>query len=736
MYNKFNFLVIAMICLAGTVFGQEVQPCGTDEHHHRMLKLYPQLAEYERQFNEQVNGQIAAKTTGAPVDTAYYDVPIVVHIVHDYGSEYLKDDDIYDAVANWSLAFVKKNLDTSAVIAPFKPYIGNARIRLHLATIDPNGNPTKGVVRHHSYLTTTADDQAKFESWPNNKYINIWFINSFGSSGAAAYAYYPSSGATMPHYDGVISLASYLNTSKTIPHELGHVLNLAHVWGNNNNAAVACGNDGVDDTPPTKGHTPGCNIAAIYDTTCSMGYMKTYTSITGLMDSTVNYPDTNNSQNIMDYTYCANMFSIGQCVRMRNALTSSVAGRNNLISSDNVAATGALAPMPDLPPVADYTMNRATGPGSFSDAKGYFLTFNNAGSFSFRNASWNDTISSVHWEFSNGATVPTSTSTASINNKFSVPGWVTVKLTAVSNAGSNTIVNPQAVYAADTTVVGGMGYSQTFATEGDILNWPMFNYFDNQFKWEFYNGAGKGDNSCIRFRSFDTTLRRTGRATGDYDDIYTPAFNLNGVTEPVFFNFFSAGASTSSGVSGSSRVLDSMQVDVSITGGASWVKLTGFRGTDLANNGNLGTNFIPSTSSTWKARSVAVPATYRTGQTFFRLRYRAGSGGNNLYVDNMSISNLPSELQEVAAASTSGFTVYPNPSADGSYLLFNTGNDASVRYIVRDITGKVVLDVAKDMAPNVSNKEFIARSAMPSAGMYFVTLTTGGSSVTQKMVIY
>lgn len=735
MLKKFTLAASAMLCLAGASFAQS-QPCATDDHHQHLLKMHPELAEYEKQFYEQL-GKAAAKTTATGPDTTYYDVPLVVHVVHDYGDEFLSDNAIYEAASDWALAFVSANPDTNLVIPPFKKYIGNARLRFHLATIDPNGNPTKGIVRHFSYLTVAGSDQSKFDPWPNNKYINIYFTKTLGNSGAAAYAYYPSSASFMPYYDGVIGLYNYLNNSKTIPHELGHVLNLQHVWGNNNNAAVACGNDAVDDTPPTKGHTPGCVTSSIYDTTCATGYMKTYTSMSGVADSVVNYPDTTNAQNIMDYTYCANMFTIGQCFRMRTAITSTTAGRNNLITQANIAETGALAPMPDLPPVAEFTLNKATGAGVITDPRSYFLTFNNEGSFSFKNSSWNDTIDAINWEFSNGATVATSTGTGNVTNKFAIPGWVTVTLTATSNAGSNTIVNNRAVYAADTTPAGGMGYSQAFATEGDIPNWPMFNYYNNPFKWEFYNGAGLGDNGCLRFRSFDASARRTGTATGDFDDIVTPAFNLEGVTGDVYFNFFTAAASTSSGITGgTTKVLDSLEIDVTTTGGARWTKIAGVRRADLVNNGNISSEFIPGASANWAGRSVAVPVAHRTRQTFFRFRVRAGNGGNNIYVDKMNISNLTTDIQELAATGTNSMAIFPNPSANGCNLVFTTGTDGSVAYSITDVAGKVVYRANRDFAANTRITEFVSRETVPAAGLYFVTLTNGGNTVTRKLVVY
>ncbi len=740
MFRKIIILSLVAILPLTNLSAQ--QPCSTDIQYHKLVEKYPQIAEYEKQFDEQMNaitnhGDLAkfGLRTSSTTDTTEYDIPIVVHVIHDYGYENIDDNVIYDAVNYYTTCYNAQNADTANVITPFKQYIGNARMRFHLATIDPNGKPTKGVTRFQSYLTFNADDGAKFLPWPQSKYINIWFINTFGaaSTGAAAYAYLPSMGASIPYYDGVIALYSYANYAKCIPHELGHVLNLWHPWGNSNNPGVACGDDGVDDTPPTMGHSPvGCVPTALYDTTCATGYMKTYLSMDGTVDSLVDYPDTTNAQNIMDYTYCQDMFTKGQVVRMRTALRNTTANRNNLFSPSNLAATGALVPMPDLPPIADYIVNRANGSGIITDSRNYFLAFNSPLTFQFSNKSWNDTISDVLWNFSNGATNTTSTSMTTVSNQFSVPGWVTVTIIANSNAGSDTLINRNAVYAADTTAIPATNYVQEFAASSDINNWPMFNYYNNQYKWQFYNGAGWGDNSCIRYRSYDTSNRQTGNAIGDHDDFFTPAFNLNGITDNLYLNFFIAGARRPS-YTGS--VGDSLEVEVSTNGGARWNVLAGYNSNTLATNGIHGTEFVPNTTTNWKPIAVSIPTTYRTTNTFFRFRFLPGDLGNNLYLDNFYFYPYPAGVKETMNTDVP-VNIYPNPSANGTNIVFKTGNTGLIKIVISDITGKTIFEINKTYIPGSIQQEYISRNLLPSAGIYLVNITIDGVSKIEKMSIY
>ena len=731
------FLLLANVLFATFSYAQ--LPCFTDEMYRKMLKENPGLEDFQKQFNEQLRLGIASKTSST-ADTTTYDIPIVVHVIHDYGTEYLADNVIYDAAAYWAEVYMAHNTDTSDVIAPFKKYVGDPRMRLHLATKDPNGHPTKGVTHYQSYLQSNADDKAKFDQWDPTKYVNIWFIGTFGAAatGAAAYAIFPSAAVFTPYYDGIIALSSYCGYAKTVPHEMGHVLNLEHPWGNTNSPTVACGDDGVDDTPPTKGHNPvGCTLGALYDTACATGYMVHYTA-TGGGDSLVNYPDTVNAQNIMDYTYCQRMFTNGQVTRMKAALTSSVAGRNNLYSPTNLSATGALAPMPDLPPVADFIMNKAYGTGIIvTDNRSYFLSFNNPASFTFRNTSWNDTISSVNWGFSNGATTPTSSSTGIVYNKFSVPGWVTVNLVATSNAGSDTLINTNAVYAADTTAINPATLYQQFTSPVDIANWPMFNYYNNQFKWEFYTGAGYDDNTCVRYRSYDSSSRNIGNAIGDFDDFYTPAFNLVGLDSAYYLNFYTAGSSTLHNIiAGTTRVNDSLEIDASINGGTKWTKIAGFRGSDLDNNGLHGPEYVPAVGATWKARAVVIPALYKTNQTYFRFRYRPGNTGNDLYLDNVYFYPFPAGVKETIASTGKLINLFPNPATNGCSMVFNTGNEGRLHYIIKDLTGKMVFEGNKSFVPNTLVNEEIPRAVTPNAGMYFITATIDGLMFTDKLVVY
>ena len=144
-----------------------------------------------------------------------------------------------------------------------------------MATKAPNGQCFSGITRTQSPFTNDGSNgmtqvsaiisgnNVYNGSWPGNKYLNIFVVNDAG--GAAGYTTNPSifTGSSMNNgiwvlHDYVGSIGtSDLYSSRTLTHEVGHWLNLDHLWGNNNNpgnASSCTQDDAVDDTPRCIGH--------------------------------------------------------------------------------------------------------------------------------------------------------------------------------------------------------------------------------------------------------------------------------------------------------------------------------------------------------------------------------------------------------------------------------------------------------------------------------------------------
>jgi len=115
------------------------------------------------------------------------------------------------------------------------------------------------------------------------------------------------------YMDGVMVLYSEVNTySTTITHEVGHYLNLAHPWGFDNDPEVACGDDGVTDTPITKGYQSVCPAPSVNSsrtcTTVDHTVTMTFDSVrvdSGKSDETIY--DVNEELYISNFEYVGNV---------------------------------------------------------------------------------------------------------------------------------------------------------------------------------------------------------------------------------------------------------------------------------------------------------------------------------------------------------------------------------------------------------------------------------------------
>ena len=745
MVKKAILLLSAAACLGTTA---QAQVCGTDYQQQLYRQMHPEIAQYEAELQRQMDEQLRrmdwrklAKTTNFH-DTAQIIIPVAVHVIHGYGSDYVADNDIYRMIDGMNEYYNKRNADTANVIAPFKKWIGNARITFKLAKRDPQGQPTHGITRRFSYLANGGDDQAKFDIWAPDSYFNIWIETRIGRGAdqgiVLAYATFPATGAAIPYIDGVIAGYQYINDlTHTMAHEAGHYLNLNHTWASSGQGAgTACGDDGVDDTPPTKGHFSTCPL---YDTTCATGYVKTYDPETAYLlfgDSTmttVDYPDTTNVQNIMDYSSCTNMFTKGQVYRMRSALNSTVGNRNKLWSPTNLANTGVLEPWPDLAPIADFSVNR------------HFYCANGTNAFVFTNRSWQDTVVGLQWTFGNGATNPNPT-TNTVTTGFTQPGWVDVSLQATGNNTGSSTVTKQLVYAADPNATPASGYYQEFSDPNALGNWPIFNYFDTKHRWEVVQNAGFYDNTSIRFTNVDTRIQypdyMLGTPQGDYADFFTPAFDLSSseFATNANLNFMSAGAFRTTDPN---HMNDVLEVSYSVDCGQSFVNLPAgvINKANLGNNGTVNHFFIPGYMGEWRLQSLPIPTSARTPRTFFRFRFKPGvntatlvGSGNNFYIDRINISSFPTGISE-DALNNQEMEIAPNPTTGSSFVILKGGNNRQAQITVTDLAGKVVYRTEANLNDKISRIE-IPASAIAVKGMYLVQVVSGSHTTTKKLVSY
>ncbi|MBL0101401.1 MAG: hypothetical protein IPP49_16315 [Saprospiraceae bacterium] len=255
-------LLIILVGLSLLVDAQTQYPCGAVEMQKELYlkdkKWLDMQEKTEQVLIRQKGGFVGSRST----DT--YTLPVVVHVVHNNGSENISDDQIEQAISNLNAAF--------SHTGPYqtKGEGFDTKIQFCLANRTPDNQSTSGINRVISNLTNmtmeTQDEALKnLSSWDPNQYINIWVVNEITSqsqgTGVAGYAYL--AGMHGQPVDGMVCEAKYFGKSPAddvvFIHEMGHYLNLLHTFdsGCTNNLCDQEG-DKVCDTPPDQALHSAC----------------------------------------------------------------------------------------------------------------------------------------------------------------------------------------------------------------------------------------------------------------------------------------------------------------------------------------------------------------------------------------------------------------------------------------------------------------------------------------------
>lgn len=328
------FLLSVFYCT--TVLAQKY--CPQYDYQVQLLKHYPgiqneyeKIEAFQRRYTRILEKAGKADTAAAaiipmPVPEQIV-IPVVVHIVWNTGEQNISDARVLSQLDVLNKDFNALNTDRNKIPSYFISLAASCGITFKLATSDPQGKPTSGIVRRQTATGIFGyDDKVKStlwggdDAWDANSYLNIWVCNLTG--GISGYASAPGTPASK---DGVvISTTAFgmsgsggaFNLGRTAVHETGHWLNLRHIWGDAN-----CGDDKVDDTPVQQGPNRGCN--------------------SGEKFSCGNTAHGDMYMNFMDFSddACMYMFTKGQRQRMR-VLFEAGGPRRSLLYSNGLKGEG------------------------------------------------------------------------------------------------------------------------------------------------------------------------------------------------------------------------------------------------------------------------------------------------------------------------------------------------------------------------------------------------------------
>ncbi|TDE28295.1 zinc metalloprotease [Flavobacterium ranwuense] len=264
--------------------------CASQEVLAAQLKADPKLA---LRMNEIEAFTQKAMVTGRLVN-GKVEIPVVVNVLYKTAAENISDAQIQSQIDVLNEDFNATNSDFSSTPALFSGVAANVGITFVLQSVVRKSTTTT------SWSTNDAMKKLPKGIAPTTPttVLNMWSCNMGG--GILGYAQFPGGASAT---DGVVmdnnafgrvgTVSGVYNLGRTATHEVGHWMNLRHIWGD-----ATCGSDLVSDTPTH--NTANYGVPAYPH----------YSTCTGTpVEMTMNY---------MDYTDDRGMymFSNGQKSRM------------------------------------------------------------------------------------------------------------------------------------------------------------------------------------------------------------------------------------------------------------------------------------------------------------------------------------------------------------------------------------------------------------------------------------
>lgn len=700
------FTVLLLVFSASSLKAQETVGCGLQKKLTELYALYPGLEADQQALLERSKHY---STTRSGDREEVYTIPVVFHIIHLNGSENISDAQIIDQMAILNRDFRKLNADTSEIMDEFTDLAADTKIEFRLANIDPFGNCTNGIEHIYSHETNNGDDYSKLNQWPRTRYLNVWIVRSM-EDGVAGYAYYPSAVSTGLHFaDGIIILNNFVGSigtsndysSRALTHEIGHWLGLPHVWGSTNSPGVACGDDGVEDTPETAGHET-CILIDTDD--CHDGVPE-------------------NVQNYMEYSYCSRMFTLGQQDVMSLTLETPISGRNNLHTEANRTNSGIVGAAVLCTPLPDFYSNKdVICPGGTIQ---YFASISRA------------PVEAYSWSFPGGS--PSTSNSASPIVTYDTPGIYPVELTVTNAAGSETMIKTSYAHILGDFWKYEGPYSENFENNNfNTDGWYVFNPENNDVKWELIDHAGRSGSQCIGLDYFiadpDPILEPHyyERQGGTKDIVITPSYNLDNTSGAVL-SFKYIYATTSGGLFDKEDL--GLKIYYRKNCSDVWNTLDILNPSDLISAGYHADAFYPTSGDNWQSYSVSLPGGAYATNVRFKLEFTATDYLNNFFIDDFNISGVLSTDGD--DLTLQGVELYPNPTQNGSgtTLSFYSPTNESVDLTVYDVLGNLVYSETIQTQLGINTHSFLLDGSTLSRGIYNVVLTTEQSRITKRLTL-
>jgi PKD repeat protein len=675
---KFRLIItLTLLIMHQLLIAQGTEPCFFDNYQRTNSET---IARSEAKIREFL---IQKKLS----DTLIKIIPVVVHVIHDEGIENISDAQIFSQIDALNEDF-RKILNTNGD--------GNGadtKIEFHLAQLTPEGKCTNGIVRIRSSLTNHQTHQRSMlkdlSYWDNLRYFNIYVVKSInGGSGILGYASFPGGPSDE---DGIVVRHNYFGRTgtaasslgRTTTHEAGHWLGLYHTFNNGCGLDLCADGDYICDTPPAANPNFYCPTI----NSCS-------NDVPDIDDQVENYMDYSNE-------VCKNIFTVGQKERMDASLH---VFRWDIWQNENLVSTGTDSTHISSPcnAVADFTSN------SQSVCVGNPVLFINK---SLNNCN------SYQWFFPGGT--PNTSNQQNQVVTYNTEGVYSASLHATNDFGTDSISFVNYIHVVSPSLGQVLPFEEGF--ESDIFpeNGINIDNPDGGVTWERDTIAvAFSGNASVKINNLVNTNY------GQADALVLPNFDLTSFSGIPYIKFKWAYAKSDPNYS------DELLVLISTDCGVNFSQVFYRSGTSLTTGPTQITPYIPDSTTQWKSASISLN-NYKTSTNAIIKIVNVTDGGNNLYLDNISLGDIATEIWENEPLET--FNLFPNPATSSATIEYQLNHSKKTLISIYDMMGNLIQVLEESIKTEGTHRVIINRNEL-SPGVYFIKSDFGDKQFIRKII--
>lgn len=662
----------------------ENEPCYFDNYKYQNRQLILQSEEIIQNYLKESAQAVETKSNHVKI------IPVVVHVIHNGGTENISDAQIQSQIDVLNEDFRKisgTNGDGNGV---------DTEVQFCLAKITPDGQCTNGIVRIQSTLTNHLTYQRSIlknlSYWDNTRYLNMYVVKTInGSSGTLGYSSFPGGPADE---DGIVVRHNYFgrigtaasSLGRTTTHEISHWFGLYHTFNNSCGSDICSDGDYVCDTPPVSSPNFNCPII----NSCSNDMPDVYDQI----------------QNYLDYTNdaCKSMFTSGQKARMDATLNTF---RWDIWQYSNIWATGCDSNYnsPVCNAIADFTSNSQD------------VCIGN--SIQFTNKSLNN-CTTFQWYFPGG--VPSTSNAVNPIVNYNSLGTFDVTLIATNSVGSDSITFSDFITITNPSVGQPIPFAEGFETSDFPPNGIEIDNPDGGVTWELdtlatqYAGIGSAKINNLINTNY-----------GQSDALLLPNFDLTSFGGSPYLSFRWAYAKSDPSYS------DELIVLISTDCGVNFTQIFYKTGAALITGSTQTTPYIPDSNTVWKLANIDLSSYSSITNAIIKI-VNVTDGGNNLYIDNI---NLGSNILGIENYGNNDFSIdlFPNPANSIATLQYFLPTNENVSMEIYNPIGQLVYVTSNTLESSGKHQILIDAEKLGASTFYILKMKIGDKLISKKLIM-